>query len=62
MVTDATYERLSPNRQYVVDKLRLTNDEVTKQALTAVNDGFFEKAARIIHPYSHRLARKMLEG
>lgn len=62
MVSKTTYERLSPNRQYVVDKLRLTNDEVTKQALTAVNDGFFEKAARIIYPHSFYLARKMLEG
>lgn len=62
MITDATYERLSPNRQQVVDTIRLIDDDWAKQALMAVDEAFFEKATRIIHPHSHRLARKMLEG
>ena len=62
MVTNSTYERLSPNRKQVIDTLRLIDDDWATQALTAVDDAFFEKAARIIHPHSHRLARKMLEG
>lgn len=62
MVTNSTYERLSPNRKQVIDTLRLIDDDWATQALTAVDDAFFEKAARIIHPHSHRMARKMLEG
>lgn len=62
MITDVTYERLSPNRKQVIDTLKLIDDDWATQALTALDDAFFEKAARIIHPHSHRLARKMLEG
>lgn len=62
VIPKEVYDRLSPNRQYVVDTLDTIDDEWAKQALTAVDDAFFEKAARIIHPHSHRLARKMLEG
>ena len=59
MITDATYEWLSPNRKQVIDTLRLIDDDWVTQALTAVDDAFFEKAARIIHLHSHRLARKL---
>lgn len=62
MVSDITFNRLSPNRKHVVDTLRLIDNDWTKQALNAIDEGFFEKAARIIHPHSLRLARKMLEG
>jgi hypothetical protein len=62
MVTKSIYERLSPNRKQVIDTLRLIDDDWANQAIMAVDEAFFEKAARIIHPHSHRLARKMLEG
>lgn len=62
VIQKEVYDILSPNRQYVVDTLDIIDDEWAKQALTAVDNAFFEKAARIIHPHSHRLARKMLEG
>jgi hypothetical protein len=62
MITDTTYEQLSPNRKYVIDVLRLMDDNWVLRVFTAVDEGFFEKASRIIYPHSSRLARKMLEG
>ncbi len=62
MITDTTYERLSPNRKQVIDTLKLIDYDWAKQALMAVDEAFFEKAARIIYPHSFYLARKMLEG
>ena len=66
MVTHEVYDRLSPNRQYVIDTLvSLTHpdeDVWVRQVYAAVNDGFFEKAGRLIWPHSTRLARRMLDG
>lgn len=66
MVTKEVYDRLSPNRQQVIDTLAsLTHpdeDVWVKQVYAAVNDGFFEKAGRLIWPHSSRLSRKMLMG
>jgi hypothetical protein len=62
VITDTTYERLSPNRKQVIDTLRVMDDIWVSEVFAAVDEAFFEKAARIIHPHSHRLARKMLEG
>lgn len=66
MVSKDTMKRLSPNRKFVIQNLLLWYDSGENPWVTevyeAVDDAFFEKAARIIHPYSHRLARKMLEG
>ena len=66
MVMKEVYDRLSPNRQQVIDTLvSLTHpdeDVWVRQVYAAVNDGFFEKAGRLIWPHSTRLARRMLDG
>lgn len=64
MVTKDVYDRLSPNRQQVIDTLNTLYDppEWVRQVYAAVNDGFFEKAGRLIWPHSTRLARRMLDG
>ena len=62
MVTQDVMERLSPNRKQLIDTLRLIDDDWVKQALTAVDEAFFEKAARLLLPHSSRLSRKMLIG
>jgi hypothetical protein len=66
MVSDTTFNRLSPNRKQVIDTLKIMTDPIDNpwviEVYAAVDDALFEKAARIIHPHSSRLARKMLEG
>ena len=65
MVTDTTYERLSPNRKQVIRDLWLI-DIVTSpwinKVYEAVEDGFFEKASRILSRHMPALSKKMLEG
>lgn len=66
VIPKEVYDRLSPNRQQVIDTLTsLTHpdeDVWVRQVYAAVNDGFFEKAGRLIWPHSTRLARRMLDG
>ncbi len=66
MVSETTFNRLSPNRKQVIDTLRVMTDPTDNpwviEVYAAVDEAFFEKAARIIQPHSSRLARKMLEG
>lgn len=66
IIPKEVYDRLSPNRQQVIDTLAsLTHpdeDVWVRQVYAAVNDGFFEKTGRLIYPHSQKLARKMLEG
>lgn len=66
MVTQETYNRLSPVRQHVIDTIaELTNpneDVWVNRVYDAVNDGFFEKAGRLIWPHSTTLAKRMIHG
>ena len=65
MVSKDTMERLSPNRQQVIRDLWII-DIVTSPWINdvydAVEEGFFEKASRILESVSPDLAKKMLEG
>ena len=65
MVTKDTMTRLSPNRQQVIRDLWLI-DIVTSPWINdvydAVEDGFFEKASRILNRHMPSLSKKMLEG
>lgn len=66
MVSETTFNRLSPNRKQVIETLKVMTDQTDNpwviEVYAAVDEAFFEKAARIIKPHSSRLARKMLEG
>ena len=66
MVTPDTMERLSPTRRQVVITLLTStapsDDPWVVEIYDAVNNAFFEKAARLLLPHSSRLSRKMLIG
>ena len=66
MVTQEVYNRLSPTRrQVVITLLSITSpsdDPWIVDVYDAINNGFFEKAARLLLPHSSRLSRKMLIG
>lgn len=66
MVSDVTFNRLSPNRKQVIQDSWLI-DIVTSpwinEVYEAVEDGFFEKASRILSDYHmYDASKKMLEG
>ena len=66
MVTPDVMERLSPTRrQVVITLLSITSpsdDHWVVEVYDAINNAFFEKAARLLLPHSSRLSRKMLIG
>jgi len=66
MVTQHVMERLSPTRrQVVITLLSITtpsDDPWVVEVYDAVNNAFFEKAARLLLPHSSRLSRKILIG
>ena len=66
MVTPHVMERLSPTRrQVVITLLSITSpsdDPWVVEVYDAINNAFFEKAARLLLPHSSRLSRKMLMG
>ncbi len=66
MVSDTTFNRLSPNRKQVIRLLRagcvITNPWID-DIFNAVEEGFFEKASRILSDYHmYNASKKMLEG
>lgn len=65
MVSKTTYKRLSPNRQGVLQELwtiDINDNPWIEQVYDAIEDGFFEKASRILAGVSPELSKKMLEG
>ena len=66
MVTPHVMERLSPaRRQVVITLFSITSpsdDLWVVEVYDAINNAFFEKAARLLLPHSSRLSRKMLIG
>ena len=66
MVTQDVMERLSPTRRQVVITLlsitTLSDDLWVVEVYDAINNAFFEKAARLLLPHSSRMSRKMLIG
>ena len=66
MVTQDVMELLSPaRRQVVITLLSITtpsDDPWVIEVYDAINNAFFEKAARLLLPHSSRLSRKMLIG
>ena len=66
MVTPDVMERLSPTRRQVVITLlsitSVSDDPWVVEVYDAINNAFFEKAARLLLPHSSRLSRKMLVG
>lgn len=65
MVSKTTFARLSPNRQGVLQELwtiDINDNPWIEQVYDAIEDGFFEKASRILSSVSPDLSKKMLEG
>lgn len=66
MIRPDTMERLSPTRrQVVITLLSITSpsdDLWVVEVYDAINNAFFEKAARLLLPHSSRLSRKILMG
>ena len=66
MVTQHVMERLSHTRRQVVITLfsitSPSDDPWVVEVYDAINNAFFEKAARLLLPHSSRLSRKMLIG
>jgi len=66
MIRPDTMERLSPTRRQVVITLlsnpTLSDDPWVVEVYDAINNAFFENAARLLLPHSSRLSRKMLMG
>lgn len=66
MIRPDTMERLSPTRrQVIITLLSITSpsdDPWVVEVYDAINNAFFEKAARLLLPHSSRLSRKMLIG
>lgn len=60
----STLVKLNSVRQNVVVELEksYSNTDWVNEVYDAVNDAFFEKAAKILEPYSPLLAKRMLTG
>lgn len=66
MIRPDTMSKLSPTRRQVVITLlsitSVSDDPWVVEVYDAINNAFFEKAARLLLPHSSRLSRKMLMG